>query len=166
MKYIFAFIFSLALSISLSAQIGNDENRSERQERIQSRIESQRVAFITQKLDLSPTEAQRFWPIYNEMSGKIERFRKETRRNILKQVREAGGIDNISETNAWLIVTKNMEMQKTLVTFEETLITKLKEFLPNKKILKLQIAEREFKKELFEKLREKRKKFREKRNEK
>ncbi|MCB0665633.1 MAG: hypothetical protein KDC80_07420, partial [Saprospiraceae bacterium] len=32
---------------------------------VQERIEAQRVAFITQRVNLSPEEAQQFWPIYN-----------------------------------------------------------------------------------------------------
>ncbi len=65
MKYIIALLIAFGLSLSAEAQIDND-NRAERQERMQSRIESQKIAFITQKLDLSPSEAQQFWPIYNE----------------------------------------------------------------------------------------------------
>ena len=34
------------------------------------RIESMRIAYITDRLDLSPTESQQFWPLYNELQDK------------------------------------------------------------------------------------------------
>ena len=130
----------------------------------QDKIKAYKIAFLTEKLDLTSKEAEKFWPIYNEMSEKIEKFRKEARKDMMKQVKDAGGVEAITEEQSWAIVKRNMEMQKTMIAFEESMIEKLKEVLPNKKILKLQIAEREFKKELFEKLRERRKQMREKRN--
>ena len=39
-----------------------DEKRKE--------FDAQKVAFFTQELDLSPVEAESFWPLYNEMQKK------------------------------------------------------------------------------------------------
>jgi hypothetical protein len=128
------------------------------------KVRTYKIAYITEKLELTPEEAQQFWPVYNEMSAEIEKYRKETRRDMMKAVKEAGGVDQVSETESWKIVKKNIEIQKKMIAMEESMLNKLRKVLPNKKILKLQIAEREFKKVLFEKLRERRKKFREKRN--
>ena len=41
------------------------------------RIEALRVAFITQKLNLTPDESQKFWPVYNEYQDKLKSSRKE-----------------------------------------------------------------------------------------
>ena len=35
------------------------------------KIQSLKIAFITQKLQLTPDEAQKFWPIYNEYDNEI-----------------------------------------------------------------------------------------------
>jgi hypothetical protein len=59
MKRILAIVlFSFTAFSSLKAQ---DNDRAQRMEKIQAL----KVAFITQKLSLTPDEAQRFWPIYN-----------------------------------------------------------------------------------------------------
>jgi len=42
----------------------------------QEKIEAQRVAFITQELDLTPDEAKVFWPVYNEYDAKRHEFKK------------------------------------------------------------------------------------------
>ena len=35
------------------------------------RLQALKIAYITKKLDLSPDEAQRFWPVYNQYSAEI-----------------------------------------------------------------------------------------------
>ncbi|MBA4168676.1 MAG: hypothetical protein H0X41_14215 [Chitinophagaceae bacterium] len=45
------------------------------------RIEALKIAYITKKLNLSPTEAQKFWPIYNNYASEIKGARMEQRKN-------------------------------------------------------------------------------------
>ena len=39
-------------------------------------LQSQKIAFFTQELDLTPEEAQKFWPVYNESGKKLQAARK------------------------------------------------------------------------------------------
>lgn len=39
------------------------------------KIEALRIAFITQELQLSPQEAQKFWPVYNQYRGDMKTLR-------------------------------------------------------------------------------------------
>jgi len=41
----------------------------------EDRIEALRVAFITQQLNLTPQEAQNFWPVYNQYKGDLKTMR-------------------------------------------------------------------------------------------
>jgi len=34
-------------------------------------LEAMKIAFITKRLNLTPEEAQRFWPIYNQYAGEV-----------------------------------------------------------------------------------------------
>ncbi len=45
------------------------------------RMQALKIAFITKKLDLSPEEAQRFWPVYNEYSADIRAYRQDAMRS-------------------------------------------------------------------------------------
>ena len=56
---------------------GDPERRSEGKERMLEKMESMRVAFLTNKLDLTTDESTRFWPVYNEYSRKRMELRKE-----------------------------------------------------------------------------------------
>ena len=46
-----------------------------------NRLEALKIAYITKKLDLSPEEAQKFWPIYNQYSAELQRARQNAARN-------------------------------------------------------------------------------------
>jgi hypothetical protein len=41
------------------------------------RLQALKIAYLTKKLDLSPEEAQRFWPIYNKYTEEIRAIRQE-----------------------------------------------------------------------------------------
>lgn len=67
-------IVSIAFSTVAFAQqgpppAGGEPNRGER-------IEALRVAFITERLNLTPAEAQNFWPVYNQYRNDLETLRK------------------------------------------------------------------------------------------
>ena len=49
-------------------------------DKIRERIKAQRVAFITDRLSLTPDEAQKFWPIYNQFTDEFEGVKKEMNR--------------------------------------------------------------------------------------
>ena len=55
----------VGFGFSLFAQSGklSEDKRKE--------FEAQKVAFFTQEMDLTPEEATKFWPLYNEMQQKI-----------------------------------------------------------------------------------------------
>ena len=40
------------------------------------RLQALKIAYLTKKLDLSPEEAQRFWPIYNKYTDEIRTIRQ------------------------------------------------------------------------------------------
>jgi hypothetical protein len=45
------------------------------------RLQALKIAYLTKKLDLSPEEAQRFWPIYNKYTEEIRGIRQEQKQN-------------------------------------------------------------------------------------
>ena len=42
-------------------------------------IENFRIAFFTREIGLTSKEAEKFWPIYNEMQGEIQKLQRERR---------------------------------------------------------------------------------------
>jgi len=46
-----------------------------------NRLYTLKIAYITKQLDLSPEEAQKFWPIYNQYAEELKRARQDAVRN-------------------------------------------------------------------------------------
>lgn len=68
------FLSILIASIALVATAQDSEPRG-------GRIEALKIAYLTKRLDLSPAEAQKFWPIYNSYAAEIRAARAEQRQN-------------------------------------------------------------------------------------
>lgn len=54
------------LCISVAAIAQRPENPQ--MKRVFERIQAEKIAFFTNELDLTPEEAQKFWPVYNQYS--------------------------------------------------------------------------------------------------
>ena len=63
----------LLISFAFSFLIGVAQNGN--------RLEALKIAYITKRLDLSPEEAQKFWPIYNQYAEELKRARQDAIRN-------------------------------------------------------------------------------------
>ena len=69
------------------------------------RIKALKVAFITERLELTSTEAQQFWPIYNTFEDNTNKLRRENYEN-----RRKTDIDNLSEQEYYYFIS-------TILTF-------------------------------------------------
>ena len=63
----------LLVSFAFSFLIGVAQNGN--------RLEALKIAYITKRLDLSPEEAQKFWPIYNQYAEELKRARQDAIRS-------------------------------------------------------------------------------------
>lgn len=68
-------------TISFTAYSQNENNKPDG-----SRLEALKIAYLTKKLNLTPEEAQRFWPIYNKYSAEIHAARVEQREDKTSQI--------------------------------------------------------------------------------
>jgi hypothetical protein len=65
-KILFTVAFACMFTIAFA-----QEDPSELPEKKQQNIEALKVAFISKELDLTPEEAQKFWPVYNQYSKEM-----------------------------------------------------------------------------------------------
>ncbi|MCY1722810.1 hypothetical protein OU798_20855 [Prolixibacteraceae bacterium Z1-6] len=136
------------------AQPGNQGRDKEHQERWE-KYRSEKIAFLTTNLDLSPEEAQKFWPIYNEMDK--EKSEAQMRRRELEQkVHNAEA--SLSDKQIIKLTREyagNMEQEGALSTkYNEKFLS----ILPPQKVLKLYQVENDFRMYMFKKYRDQRKK--------
>ncbi|MBP7821774.1 MAG: hypothetical protein KA010_02545 [Saprospiraceae bacterium] len=134
----------LAFSAGLYAQQPPPNPKANKQRKA-DKIESLRIAFITDKLELTPEESQRFWPLYREYSDKQHALKKEGRMSMKD-------LDNMSDSEAERMAENHLEIQRKSDILKEEYYKKFKMVLPIKKVIKLQQAEREFKQMLMERM--------------
>ena len=135
-------LFLFLTSLAVNAQPGYMSKE------VREPIESQRVAFITQQLRLTPEEAARFWPIYNEYRDALKVMREDIDRPDL---------ETITEEEAGVIIEQHLQQEQRKLELKRSLLTRLRTAIPDKKVLMLQRAENEFNRELLRKVQEHRK---------
>ena len=112
------------------------------------RIEAEKVAFITKRMELTPRQAQGFWPIHTEYE-KAERSIKQKYRNRLP-------IEAMSEADAEEAIEKRLRMEEELLALKKNYFTRFKTVISPRQILLLQKANTEFRQYLLEEIRRRR----------
>lgn len=147
-KLIKSTLLIIFLSFSVLSMAQNEEKRKE----IKDKIESQKIAFITQKLSLTSDEAKVFWPIYNEYQTKKEAIGKESMETN-KALRQKG-VDEMSNEEAETFVNNQMTHAQKMLDLKKEYLAKFKKAISIKKVAILQKAEREFQRELMNKVKD------------
>ena len=114
------------------------------------KIEAQRVAFITDRLDLTPSEAQAFWPVYNEYDAKRHELSKSFHK---APPGEEKPIEEMTEKEASEVADDQLVEAQKLLDLRKEYHAKFKSVLPVKKVIMLYDSERDFQKQLIDRLR-------------
>jgi len=133
---------------------------SQKDGKMHERIKAQKIAFITERLNLSPEEAQTFWPIYNAFENKVNKMRQYD----LREVREAMQRGNLSDGEAQDILDKFMNVEEHLFEAKKQLVKDLRKVIPPQKIIQLKASEDAFNKKLMKILQQRRERMQEMKN--
>ena len=136
-------MIGLGTSSKVCAQGRGEETKAMQQ------IEAARIAMITERLGLTPEQAQSFWPLYNEFSDK--------RREIRAQLNEARkGIDpnNLSEEESQRLMDLGLEIKQSEVNLEREYAGKFRNVISSQQILSLRRAEEDFRRLILQRIEE------------
>ncbi len=123
-----------------------------------SKIKALKIAFITEKLDLTKEEAEKFWPLYNEYQKENNKLYRQEKQHIKTKIKAAGGINSLTEEEAATYLDLLKKIKVSHHEIKEKFYKNLLNFLSAKKVLQLEISEHEFRRNLMKKLRSKKKK--------
>ncbi len=147
-------ITSIGATLLLFATINAGAQPGRGMQHRHGQIEAQKIAFITKELDLSPQEAQVFWPVYNEFDAKRKALRESFRTNTELSNKK---IDDVTDKEAADLADNQLIQSQKLLDLRKEYHLKFKSTLPIKKVLKLYEAERRFQEELLGQIRGNRK---------
>ena len=119
------------------------------------RVKAFKIAYITEQLDLTPQEAQKFWPIYNEHEENMEKVNRQEK-NLIRDLRQQSTSLDFTDSKAGEYLNDFITVEEKKASLRKQLIVSLKNIIPNKKILTLIKAEADFHKRLVQQLRERR----------
>ncbi|WP_158973491.1 hypothetical protein [Cellulophaga sp. L1A9] len=118
------------------------------------KIKTLKIAFITERLNLSSKEAQTFWPIYNEYQSKREELHIKGHDEIRKKFDES---EKLSESDSAKLLDKYLQYEKEEEELEQTYLRKITKVISAKKTLLLIRSEGDFKRKLIKQYRDKHK---------
>ncbi len=140
-------LITLLLTISFTVFAQEPGDRQKRMEK----YHSMKIAYFTDNLDLTPAEAEMFWPLYN----KYEKQKGELRgkRKLRQNERNQEGKE-LTEKEAEVIVDQHIETRRKELELDIEFHKELKTVLPATKILKLYITEVQFREYMLKRIRE------------
>jgi len=112
------------------------------------KIKALKTAHITNELNLTSKEAEKFWPIYNASQEELHELRSEGRQLRIKLKED---FNAITENEAKIILKKSIDLQNRMHEVNNKLTSSLMKFLPAKKIILLKKAEDDFTRKLIQK---------------
>jgi hypothetical protein len=115
------------------------------------KIRSIKVAYITERLNLTSQEAEKFWPVYNEFENqKNEIF--QNRKNLAQEFTK--NQENLSDADVNKMLDDLIKYSREESDMQMKFDKKFREILPPAKVMKLNIAEVQFRNYLINKFRE------------
>ncbi|MGG5487208.1 sensor of ECF-type sigma factor [Gaetbulibacter sp. PBL-D1] len=126
---------------------------SQSHEEKKERINALKIAFITEHLNLTESEAQKFWPIYNAYEEKDDQLKK-TSANTRKRI--SLEFDSLSNKEAESLLNDVIENANTRHKLHVNYINSLREVFSAKKIILLKQIEDDFKRKMFEEFKKRR----------
>jgi len=115
---------------------------------VRQRLKAQRVAFITERIDLTPSEAEKFWPMYNQFEN--------DKKDIQKKYTHNKRLVNMSDEELEKQLLDGFTRDQELLELKKSYFSKFKKIISVRKIAMLQVAEKEFRKSIVDKLKENR----------
>jgi len=115
------------------------------------RMKSIKIAYITERLGLTPQEAEVFWPVYNDFEnhkGEIHHNRRKLTEDFMKNQ------ENLSDAEVIKMLDEYTKYNKAESELLIQIDKKFREILPPAKVMKLNIAEVQFRNYLINKFRE------------
>lgn len=112
------------------------------------KLKALKTTYITNELELTPQEAEKFWPIYNKYEKEVFELKVKKLRQLVREINQSQ--EELTETKALEKLNEIASIEEKINALDKKLIEDLKPILSNVKILKLKIAEIGFQRKLIQ----------------
>ncbi|MFD3003131.1 Spy/CpxP family protein refolding chaperone [Pontibacter toksunensis] len=141
-RYTLFLLLFCALTLAGTAANAQDNRSHDRREN----VEAAKIAFLTEKMELTAEQSQKFWPIYNEYEAKRRELMKSYRHGYRKDV------ETLSEQEAKARIDEMFNTREKELALEKEYASKYQRVLSNRQLINLYRGERQFTKMLLKRL--------------
>lgn len=134
-----ATIAALCLSFNASARHGDGD-----------KFKSEKIAFITTELNLTPAEAEKFWPVYNQLSQE----KKEALKTVIDAYKalEKAVKDKASDAEINKLTRAYLDANNAFLAVDGKYLNDFAKVLPAEKVAKLYLSEEKFRRQQIHRL--------------
>jgi hypothetical protein len=146
-----AMIALLALFFTIPAHTQDKEDIEKKDNKRQeeyARIKSAKIAYISEHIELTPEEAEKFWPLYNE----LEKKRQELTQRLMKRFKRGEERSDMTNEEAEKMIQTRFAQEQSLLDLKKEYHEKYTKVLPATKVAKLYEVEIRFREMLMERL--------------
>jgi hypothetical protein len=144
MKAILGILLTMIL---LPAWAQDDDLPPATDTKARTKIQAARVAYITDQLQLTPQEAEKFWPIYREFAERRKALRQQ-----LKEVKQNSTPSQNPEQNSQAALDAQFKVKQQELDLEKDYSGRLLKVISAQKLRTLPDAERRFRQMILDQI--------------
>ncbi len=140
--------------LSFSIVFGQDQSEVDpvaQDPKVQEKIKNLRIAYISDKLGLTPEQAEKFWPVYRGFSDE----RKQLRMDFAKSRREINA-QNPTPQDQEELVKRGLELKQKELDLEKDYSGRLMKIITAQQMLNLRKAEGDFQRMIIQQVQQRR----------
>ena|SRR5688572_24537156 len=146
MKNILFLFLGFFLTCAAFAQ-EHEEELTKQDAKAREKIIIAKIAFITERLELTPEQAEKFWPVYREFSTKREEIRQQ-----IKDKRKNPDPNKTIDQNDQEELDLRLKLRQRELDLEKEYSGKLLNVVPAQKVMALRKAEDDFRRILIDQI--------------
>ena len=135
-------IWLLLITMSSISAFGQRPMDNPRNPESHEKIRAAHAAYITERIELTSSESEKFWPVYREYN--------EKKRELRQQLREV----NQAEADYKKILDLELRLKQEEIKNKKEYTGKLQQIIPAEKLVKLRQAEMDFRRLILRRVQE------------
>jgi Spy/CpxP family protein refolding chaperone len=152
MKNLQIVVFILLSGIASFAQVDSATMQAKRDPKAMGKIQALRIAYISEKVNLTPEQAEKFWPIYHEFA--------EERSKLRKQLRDIQRSSSTSDPKADKNLIKNsFDIKQKELDLKKNYSDKFLKIISARQVISLRQAEQDFRTLMISRLQQRAEKY-------
>lgn len=137
-------LFTLGTFLLLSSSYSQDP---EKVQSVNEKLQARKIALISERMNLTPEQAEKFWPIYKEMSQRQQAIRSE-----FQQQKANFNPKTASEEEMKKMIDLGLKVKERQLNLEREYSDRMRQIINNRQMLNWRKAEEEFRQILIDRL--------------